>query len=382
MSVFDKLRFGERPQIRDLVTAKGVLGPSAVPVAVPASPPIQVARWTRNGKHPNAILGSMKGEAANQAALYKAKETFRTVGLFGGGFQSHGMTAGSGTCNRWRVAFRTGPYSQFLDVEVMLTQDSSFGTASSYGQLDITETATAAVTTATFPVGATAISRLSAALVRRRIQVKPGTDYTAVFSDHGSDMWFTNMHELASLSTFFGGVLPQNLAAGGPILDAYRRNEAEVIRALWQQSAWPIFNWCVEDDTLPPTTTSASMTNLVDAFVSTSGTTTLGTSNIDVTTPGFYVDTTGRARRSQSTTGIPFLMAVYGSTADLAYVEIVDPHGNQVVYGEEILGVTPGWSYVVGSFPAGIDQKYDIRFCSSAGNATKIGAVCVYELEG
>jgi hypothetical protein len=344
----------------------------------PASPPIQVARWARNGKHPNALLESMKADEVNSAAIFRTKEVFRTFGNCGQ------FGAGSGT--RWRCAFHTGPYTQYLDVEVSLIQNSGFS-ASSYGQVDITPGDGSAVLTDTFPTGV-ATNTLIIDRIRplsRRFYVKPDMDYTVVFSDHGSNMCAANIRELASLTAFVGGYLPQNIAATGPILAGYRKNAAEIARNLWRRGGAQLLNWCNEDGTNLPATTSTTYTNLVEATVS-AGVTTLGSSSVTPNTLGYILDTTYRARRSQQATGVPVrfcaCMFVNSAGADGA-VRLVNSAGTVVasLTSQWTLAGGVAWATGTATLPIGLD-KYDLQFAAVVGG-TQVScyAVSIYEYE-
>lgn len=364
-------------------TTGGLLQTSSIPTTVAADPPIQVSRWARNGKHPNALAESMKSNAGNAAAMFKTKEVFSSPGYLGY-LASNGMTVGTGVVNRWRCAFRTGPITDLIDADVYAQGDSTYGTAASFGQLVLTEVATGIATTTMFPVGAQVSGAgilADTKLVTQRIDVKPGTDYNAVFSDHGTNMYQATIRELASLLGFNGGYLPANIASGGGILDGYRQNAAQLARDLWQKGAWTIFNWSIEDGTLPVSTSSSSFTNLLDSYVTSSGTT-AGSATINSTSAGFSVDTTGRGRRSQlNNAGIPIVIACYGS-CDVnasAYLYLYNSSGALVANQDEFMTTTPGWAYFTGFLPAGKNDKYDLRIATDPGTTSKFHAVSIYE---
>lgn len=336
------------------------------------SPPIQITRWIRNGKHPNALLESMLGEAMNQAAMFRTKQPFSWSTISGAGGTP--ASAGAGSRNRWRFAFHTGPYTQAVNVIVMMQSQNTGLDSDAYAQLDLTNAA--GTTSETFHYGnspyASATYGIDAmAMVQKIVLVTPDTDYTGLFTDVDNGRIFSAcVFELASLTQNFNGYLPQNFTAMGPIFSQYRENLATVGRNLWRRGAAHVLNFTSDVDANAPGTAGVTPLNILDTTVST----------IDPTTPGFTIDMTGKARLSQST-GVPVVMRVFANSAV----------GTGSVFFKNSAGATlmsiadtwtPGqsWQTVTGMLPAGVD-KYDIQLAGDASFVFTVYAVSIYEYE-
>lgn len=344
-------------------TSRGSLSTSDVVATVAAVPPIQVQRWARNGKHPNALLESAKAESGNGAVLYRTKEVFRGFGRF---------PPVSTTSTRWRFAFHSGPYTRYLQVVVLVGTSASPGT-DPYAQVDITDGTNTITDTFHLGTGVTGTSLGAIKRITKTLTINPDTDYFGTFTDNGSELVSATCFEYASLTEMFGGYLPQNVASGGAILDASRQNLAELLRPLWKRGAAQVLNWSVDDGTVPIATASTTPTNIID----TSSTT------VSVNTPGYMLDFTHKARVSQ-TTGIPFRMCVYASPAAAtgSTVRLVSSSG-VVVATVTMVGTSlpTGWYIGTGLMPAAFD-KYDLQFAPPpSGGTLSLYAASIYEYE-
>lgn len=378
MTVIKQLRFGETAQVRELVDNRGLLSTQQITTARPASPPIQVSRHARNGKHPNAVLESMKSEAANAACMFKGKEIFRSIGTFPATLANTGFTAGSGTVGRWRSYFHTSPIALYIDVTTQARTNQVFSTSASFVQVDLTEVATSIVTTETLPTGglnATGSLLTIFQFITKRMSVKPDTDYHIAFTDVNTESVFAHVVELCSLTVFNGGYLPQNIAAQGAILNGYRQNAAELVAAMWNHGGWPLWNWCIEDGTKPPSTTAPTgLTNVVEALVS-GGVTTLGSNRWAQGTLGAVIDTTGRARRMELKGGISATLAVYTNGA--VNVQLFNSKG--LVGGDVVSSGGFQWHLIQAiALPGGTIDKYDLMFAADSGTAS-IYAASLFE---
>lgn len=120
----------------------GAVGPrnsAANTVARPASAPIELNRWFRNGRHPTADALNMMCEAGNTAGLYRSKEVFRSCGTT---LSTPNSTAG--TRKRFRFAFHSGPYAHAVMAMAVMAPPTSGWANDTYGKLtlytDVTET--------------------------------------------------------------------------------------------------------------------------------------------------------------------------------------------------------------------------------------------------
>ncbi len=345
--------------------------PDGITVARTVSAPIPVSRWIRNGKHPNAVLESMMGEAANQAGMFRCKEAFRSAGGFG-----MPPSAGAGDRPRWRFATHTGPYTCYFRVVAVLAPADTGLTTDAYARVDCV---TGGVTTSEqFHYGASPYNGVGSGIdtlrvVDKFITVAADSDYTVTVTDvDNSAIQSINIHEYASLTQNFNGYLPQNFAAQGPILDAYRQNLAEVTRNLWRRGGAQVWNWTTDVDSAVTILTSTTQKNLIDGVSTTNTTTSIGAT----------VDMTGKTRLTQ-TTGVPCVMKAYaiGDSGVTIAVRLVNS-SNAVIGTVTIPIGAAGWQSTSIVLPASAD-KYDIQAALTGAGVNDGGvfAVSIYEYD-
>ncbi len=345
--------------------------PDGISTSRTVTAPIAVSRWVRNGKHPNATFQSMFGEAANQAGMFRCKEVFRW-----GMRTNPALSAGTGDRPRWRFACHTGPYTCYFRVIAVLCPADTGLDTDAYVRVDCV---TGGVTTSeTFHYGATPFNGgttgfESFKVVDKFIQVTADADYTVTINDvDNARIQSINVHEYASLTQNFNGYLPQNFAAQGPILDAYRQNLSEVTRNLWRRGGAQVWNWTNDDDAIPFSTASATPINLIDGVSTTNNANSIGAT----------LDMTGKARLSQ-TTGVPVKMYVFGenNTAADGRLYLKDSTG------ATIMSITSGWNVAggytwmstTGVLPATVG-KYDLLAAAASGT-TNVLAVSIFEYD-
>ena len=348
----------------------------AMPATVKTQAPIQVRRFARNGKHPDADLEVAKNEHLNQIAMYRTKQIYC-------GVVSSGRTNSNTVL--WRFAFHSGPLAFSMFVRMMLAPGFS-------QQLTMTvdlysdATETTLVSSTTFnqndPTGGTGSFGWQALKpIDQYIAIAADTDYYVKVSKAGCVAMGCVFIELASMTQNFSGYLPQNVHAQGNILDVFRQNQATLIKNLWKRNCAPVFIWTVEPGALntlnsgpsPFTykvTTSTTGTNVLD----------LTSTTVTVNTPGWTPDLTGKARLSQ-TGGVPCIMKVFGLVdAGTGTVELKDS-GGSVVASVAVTSVAGQWtSSTAFNLPASV-AKYDLHYRVTAGNTFSIWACSVYEYE-
>lgn len=347
-----------------------------LPASRVLTPPIPTQRWIRNSRHPNAALESMKGEAANVAGMMRPKEVFRSL---------QGLGA-IGTTTRWRHAWHSGPYTSFLCVRVLGLSVPNTTTAAST-RFDITDVAGNVLQTVSFvwgsnglAVDAWIISPETATQFTKYLEINPDTDYYGVWTDTaGAAIQAACVSEVSSLTENFDGYIPQNFVATGPILGAYRRNLAEFTRAMWKRGGAHVLNWTVNDGTAGVTTTSSTPTNIFDG----TGTVPLWGPANSPSSPGYILDMTGKARRSQQTTGVPVVMTVFGSSSGATggRVYLKDSTGATVmsIIDAWAAASPAGWRTVAGFLPARC-EKYDLQIATPSGTFS-LYAASIYEYE-
>lgn len=362
-----KFTFGAKTVAKAQNTHGGQKNTGTFVTSWPATPPLYAPRWARNGKHPTVELANRLGEATNQAVMLRTKEVFRGVGEFPSGLL---ITPGA----RWRFSFHSGPYARYVMAVVYLDHDPSTS-GDAYAQLDIatsTDGVSTIAATETFrygnysPLGP--LERTVA--VRKLLQINPDTDYYCTFTDVNSYLISATVHEYASLTEIFGGYLPQNFTATGPILETERQLVAEVLANQWRLGAKHLGNWNVQDQTAPNTATTTTFTNVMDASSTT----------VSANTPGYYFVTDGDARLSQLSGGVPVVLRAFGkvSSGNGGYVRLVGADGTTYVdFENPWSSSTPRWATATGYLlPANKTQKYDVQF--AAGDAAGVATASIY----
>ncbi len=347
------------------------------PVGRAASAPIEVHRHARNGKAPDAWLINQFCESANQAVLFRTKEVFRGASGIGQSALALPLSA-AGSRPRWRFSFHTGPYTKRLNVVlVMHPQDSGF-TSNAYTTVDILTTAGATASTASFyhgvsPTGSTAAFGFAYMKVGQQFMegLTPDTDYTGVVTDVDYGRVVScSIYELASLSENFTGYMPQNITGESAILDVYRENLSTITYNLWRRGAATVFNWTCDPQSSPSTSTSATPTNLLNAFHTTYG----------ATVPGYDFVMTGKERRSKVGTGVPVRFCAYMDVpaANTGVVNLRNSAGASVIQISQA-GAFTGWVQTTGVISSG---KHYITHHRSAGAGTVSTYACgAYEYE-
>lgn len=350
------------------------------PASKTASPPIDVDRWCRNGKHPSADLENRLHEATNQAILYRTKELFSCVAPL----QNCLNNPATSDRDRWRFAFKTGPYTHaVLAVVVMLPTNVDIAPWSTYNtgaRLDIfSDTAEATVVaTENFMYGSyphgTSGQNLGFADIKVLEKVidglSPSTTYYARFTDENiGRIQSACVGDLQSMTENFDGYLSENIANGTNIVSSYRSKLIDASNALLQSGS-KVFTWTVDDGTAPVTRAVNTPANIIDTTVTT----------VSANSPGFTVDLTGKARVSQ-TSGVPVTMQVFAKTSSAGgegRVYLKNSAGTAVMTMTNVFATTSGWLSVTGFLPAS-SGKYDLQFDNNGAGTLSVYAVSVYE---
>lgn len=346
----------------------------ANPTSKLAMPPIEAARFCRNGHSPDAQMLNMLSGATNANVLYRSKEVFRSLTQL-----QTTRSSSVGTTVRWRSAMHSGPHTHsLLAIAALLPPNSNHGN-DTYGKLTVYSDATesTAAATAEFHYGVAPGTGASDGWQHLRVcmqylTIDADTDYYLKWTDetHGR-LQSACVIELPTMTGSLAGYLAQNISARTPIVDTYRESIATIQRALWRRGKAHTFNWFVDLGASPRTTTSATDRNVIDDTSTT----------VSAATPGYTIDMTGQNRLSQTT--VPMVIKAFGhmgSAITDGTVKIKDSAGNTVTsLPAAWTGTTPTW--VSGTFDMDPDQdKYDLTFSTSAGTFS-LYAVSVWPQE-
>jgi hypothetical protein len=367
----------------------GGVGPiktASNPTPRDAAPPIQLDRWYRVGRHPDANAANDLAIAATQGALYRPKQVFCSPCRL--------INAGVTGPIRWRFSFRTGAYHHALLVAAVVLPNSGILALYNHSaKLSIySDTAEATlVVSETFSRGsnphgtAWSGSSMDWADVRPITKLvtglSPDTAYYAKWEDvdYGI-LQSASVVDLQSLTENNDGYPAANHTAMSPVVDDVRRNIASMVSSLWKKNAAHLLNWTVDDGTgAPVTITSSTATNIVDG----------SSTSVSAATPGFYLDLTDCDRLSQASTGVPCVMKVFAKWTKNASPNAA---GGTILLkdsgGATVASITDGWSsatpvWVSVSFNMdAVNDKYDITYNSDAGGGSfAVYAISIYMYE-
>lgn len=374
----------------------GALDTSCTPVS-PTPPtaiaPIQVRRWARNGKAPDSTLINRVREAANFAALYRSKQVW-------GGIGYDGYNCPGGTGVVWRFAMHSGPYTHALYSKGVTYAPISAATQAKSTLSVYSDAAmTVLVGSADFLYGAQPAStaghvgwRMSRVISAWLDGVSPDTDYYCTISTSGNGkVASVAVFDMQSLSETTAGYLGVNLTMHSPVVYSDRQQPHTILKNIWKRGGAQVFNWSTANNTSSVggyqredsnggvgtnkynTSTSTTLTNLIDRTSTT----------VSATTPGFYADMTYKDRISQSS-GVPCVMKVWGynptSPGGDGTVVLKNSAGTTIatVTG---FGTTAAWVSTTFNMPATLD-KYDLQFkTNNSGARFFVGAVSIWEQE-
>lgn len=335
-----------------------------------ALPPLQIRRWIRNGKHPNALLQNMIDQHVNQAVMYRPKCVFLSP------YTSVPLNSSGTTRTRWRFAWHSGPYTRAIKVRVVVAPpNNGVANADSYVQCDVVDSLGAfATVTETFHGGPVSndIGFDSHVTIDKIMTIRPDLDYQGVFTEiAGGRIQSATVWELPSMTEFAGGYLVENLSPTGVIAFEYRQLVAQILRALWRRGKAHLMSFAVNQ---PPMSISvATPTNVID-----------GTTTPNSTTVGQYLNLVGHARRTEAIAngggGVPIKLAVHCDASGGGVANVVLKRSSNGATAASIT-ISPatgaGWKYAGGFLPDVLD-KYDV-YASTASGTFVLSSVCVWE---
>jgi hypothetical protein len=369
MGVLIRSKYGEL-LASPATEAQWVADPSAAQVV----PPIEIDRFCRNGQHPNPVLQNQVNAQANAAVLYRSKEVFSAGDeAFGANIAS----GGAGDRQRWRFAFRTGPYTHALYYVVIMGQPSAGFTNNTYSRLDLfTVTDESAVVVATnFVYGNDPTNGTDSGFGFLKVitgfvdGITGDTAYYGRFVDVDNGcMVAACVFDLQSMTENTGGYLAQSATTHTPVLNLHRSLPVNISNALWQIGGAHVLNWSVNAGASPITTTSATLTNIVDGT---------STGAPTAATPGYTLNMTDKDRLNSGGNVACVMKAfakVSGAVTGTVYLK---DSSNNTVTSVAVTSTTAGWVSATFNLPATV-AKYDLQFATSAGTLS-LYAVSIYE---
>jgi hypothetical protein len=351
------------------------------PASKTAPQALQLDRYFRVGKAPDAAATSALRNSMNYAMLHRTKAAFEWTSILGAASGIGQSSAGAGLRARFRFAFHTSPYQHALYVRTFLYPQTAGFNSNAYAQLDIYSNATETVNVSStkFYYGNNPLNTLNVAGWQYMKDValfvdglSADTDYYAKVSDGDNGLIQSiSAADLQSMTENYNGYLASNYTQESLILSTDRSTLLAPMPLLWKRGGAKVLNWTVDTQASPQTTTSATATNLIDNTSTTYG------SSI----PGYTLDMTGKARLSQPT-GVPCKMFAYidSTSANVGLLELRDSAGT-IIQSVNYTGAanTPAWYAVTFNLPAS-SAKYYLTFRTSLGTF-KVYAVSIIEYE-
>ncbi len=336
-------------------------------------------RYARNGRYPDANHQNDLAQQCNHAARWLTKEPFS----YSCGIASIPASRDTGR-DRWRFAWRSGPYARYVLVHAVMAPTTTSAAASPHALLTVTNGAGSTIGTAKFSNSmstnhgasdtpfyfnaSTQVLQSSGAAV----ELDANTEYFGFVQDVDYGRIVSISVREVSVDSDTDNGFTSYVHAGSPILDTDRSTVATMARNMWKQGARQVLNWAVNDGGVPMTTTSATPANLIDVAVTT----------ITAASPGYVIDWSNRTRVSGS--GVPIVMKVYASRGtddghvylmgeDTSTIASIDVTGAAAWYSTTAI-VDPS---IFGDIANG---KVDLHFDSQGGTCS-VHAISIFEYE-
>jgi hypothetical protein len=341
-------------------------------------PAIVTNRWVRNDKHPDAAFQNDLAEQTNHLMAWHTKEVFSYDCPI-----ASIPAAGAGR-DRWRFAWHSGPYARYLWMRVVMAPGgeggappgvsltvtngagSTIGTAEHYSGMSVSATDTPAY----FSIGHSPLQSSGAI-----VAITADTDYFGLVSDVATGrVQSISVYEVSLEPTAANGYIPA-VSGLGPIYDADRSAVATALRNMWKRGAAHLFNWSVDPQSAPRTTTSATEANLVDTALT-------GANAYGAAAPQWVLDVSNRTRVAG--TGVPIVVKVYASrgTSDGTVYLVAD--SSDVIATVTITGAAAWYSATATIDPTlfGDPANASVHLTfKSAGGTCSVYAVSVYQYQ-
>lgn len=361
---------------------------SAITISKHAKTLVQCNQWARNGKPVVAELQSRIAEIVGQWAYVRPKFIFhRAAPITGAAGGANIPTSTSGTRERWRFAWRSGPYARYIYVQMELAPQNAGDPTDPYGLLEVKDgTGTVigiaeahwgnsdgsyADTPNNFG-GATTLIVDPSNPDATPVEIEPDTDYWGVISDVDYARVVSAMVWEFSLSPDTDNGYPSNtIGVSAPIVDIHRETPVSMARTLWKKGGQHLINWSSDTDATAPGTSGAQAgyENIIS-----------GASGVSGATPGWTLDMRKRTTLSRAALGVPVVMKVTANStaANTGTVRLVDSNGDTVL--EVDCDQAGEFNYAaVGHLPATVD-KYDLQW-GGTSDAMYVYSVNVYEYD-
>lgn len=320
-------------------------------------PPLEPAKFIRNGKYPDSLMQTDVAELANHIALYRMKQ----IVSFSGYLASPLAEAPRA---RWATRYRASPYATAVcayawmgTAELVASGVAGYATVEFSGGGTATLDGHHAATENVNPDGCATVFSLakSGSFIWAPT---PGTLYDVVVSDVQSVIMGLTLYEI---NLEEDPPWKEGYAQGTPLLDTDRQELIAGARLAWKRQAAPLYSWTCNDHTTPRTMSSTTAKNLIDN----------SSTAVSGATPGVTLDL--RVRSTIARTTVPCTMHVYASAVDEGSVILKDSGGATVC--TVTFDGALAWESTTFNLPA-TRAKYDLHYVSaSPGDAVSVFAV-------
>lgn len=344
-------------------------------VVIPRAQPARIdyKRFANNGDMPDAAFLTLVSDELNHVIKHHGKEVFRVVG--------HQCMYLNGTRNRWRFHYQSSPFSRAVAVRFTLARATAgyvFGGGGGHGDspiatLTLTSGAFTGTATGNGPGAYTDGDEFNeyTNVVGIILGVPADALVSGVLSDTDSRLVAATVWELPLIGdNTDSGYALSNYQAGGPILATHRESVLTASNLMVRRGCSHLFNFSVDNQDVPRTTTSATNRNIIDDTSTTPS----------AATPGYTLDMRYKGSVASTSGKVRALFCHYGavSTGSGGSCRLIDQAGT--VLGT-ISGITTTaqWRTVVVDLPA-TQTKYDIQHATSAGTLSTYAVSCFMQL--
>jgi hypothetical protein len=331
-------------------------------------------RWMRNGRYPDASVQNLLASQANHAAKFLTKEVFSYSCPLA-------SIPSSDDRDRWRFAWRSGPYARYLWMHVVymanhtdpLGADAVLTVASgvsAIGTATVTYNHAPGSDTPAYLGTGDALLESAGAVV----ELTANTEYQGLVSDVDGRLVAISVFETSIEATTANGFV-SDVQGGAPIFDEDRADVTAILRNMWKQGGAHLLNWTVDNQASPRTTTSATEANLIDTALT-------GGSSYGPNAPGFLIDFSNRTRLKDG--GPKIEVWVYASKGTSNGIVQLVTDSSDAIAAVTISG-TAAWYSIAATVDVGLFSDAANAFChllfSSGGGTLSVYAVSVYQFE-
>jgi hypothetical protein len=354
---------------------------TTVNIGLLAKLPIAVKRYARNTTPVSAEFQNILADSAGYIGSIRGLKQ-----VFTWSAEPDDIPASSaGTRSRWRCAFHTAPFTQHIQVWLLVAKQDNGSASDPYVRCSLYNAAGtsllakferhygASSSTTDIPSewGFGYFTLQAGGPGTPLVEVDPDTDYTLLFEDvdYGRIL-SASVVELPYAPDTDNGYPSTDAGTGTAILDIDRGLIADIGRKVHKTWAAQLWNHTSDTDATARTFTT-TYTNLVDG----------SSTSVSSSTPGATIDLRHRTTIRMAADGVPVKMRVYASStgADTGTVRLKDSSGTTMLEAS-ITGTTAAWYDAIGYLPASL-AKYDLHGGGAASATVTVYAVSVYELD-